>query len=381
MNLKISLSIIFLYSITLKAAEVWVDPSDGEVNHLYVGAPGMLCSAAQFAKLTPKFTAITGEVVKCDRGITVVPKTVIVPNLAEISLRRSTQDELASCIGKTAIAFPLSVIGALALKENSNHVLSSAILIGSMSYVFWRPINFLLSHRAHQKFGITFESSNSDISIRQHVIDPFKINIAQDDDVRIYSNVLADSLQREQQGKISKAILYGVSRGSATVFETFAQLDAQGKSDNIGAVVCEGIFDSVPNIIENAPFIQRTKLQALMALGITRFKKDGMSPLSMLEKIVDKDKPIALITSKIDEEVPYQNTLNVYTKLRERGHTNVHILVLEKSAHHEYSLGLEKEKYQAFMHAFYRKYNLPYIKRFADSGEEYVNLSQPSTDV
>ena len=97
----------------------------------------------------------------------------------------------------------------------------------------------------------------------------------------------------------------------------------------------------------------------------------------MLDKIVDKNKPIALITSKVDEEVPYQNTLNLYRNLRERGHNNTHLLVLEHSAHNQYPLGSEKEKYQAFMHAFYRKYDLPHISRFADEGEKYLNASQP----
>lgn len=373
---------VFLWSMgAFFAREIkgaWHDPSYGKFEYIYIGAPGIFSSEVQFAKLTPRFIASTGEIVRCENGIHVVPDTVIVQNLSEISKRHSIKSETLTYLLKTAPIIPL---GALLINRSTNDSLGTFCVVGLVAYagyVSWRPLNFLASAVSHKKFGFSFEGeTGSHESIRQHAIDPFKINVAQDDDVALYLNAIENRLTLEPHKK-KKAILYGVSRGSATVFHSFAKINLNKESDKIGAVICEGIFDSVPNIIHNAPLQQRIKVGTLMTFSnITRFKKDGMSPLSMLEHITDKDKPIALITSKIDTEVPYKNTLHLYEKLRKDGHTNVHLLVLENSHHNEYSVGSEKDKYQAFIHAFYRKYDLPYIPQFADEGEQYLQTSQP----
>ncbi|HEY5235823.1 MAG TPA: hypothetical protein VIJ14_06570, partial [Rhabdochlamydiaceae bacterium] len=288
MNFKRIVLPLFLFTYLLQASEVWVDPSKGTINHLYVGAPGMVATAAQFTRLTPYLRAPTGEVIRCKRGITVVPPSIIVAHLAEISPRSSTRKEVRSCVRKAAICLPLCALG-LYLKQkyvsDNGAFLPSVGLLGCLGYIFWRPINFLCSDISHKGYGFTFDPHGGNASIRQYAIDPFKINIAQEDDVRIYSETLEANLKRQASDKKTKAVLYGISRGSATVLETFAKLDSEGKSEDIGAVICEGIFDSVPNIMNHAPFMQKVKVGALLALGFSRFKKKGMSPLSMLTRI------------------------------------------------------------------------------------------------
>jgi hypothetical protein len=346
-------------------AQQWTDPSRGTIDYVYVGAPGMFSSAVQFAKLTPSFTLPTGQIAKGSRGIITVPDTVTAVNFAEISPRGSVSQELFLCAGQAASLFSLTLCLQMAHHDFS---LSYPLAGDDLAYgltLAWRPFNFLVSHLANKKFGITVGASSHGESLEQHAVDIFKVNVAQDDDIALY----IDAVQKQLAvggGKPKKAIMYGISRGSATVFESFAQLDSENKAGDIAAVVCEGIFDSVPNIIKHAPFLQRTKLKLLMALPFSRFKKDGPSPLAWVDKIITKDKPIAIITSKADGEVPYKNTLNLYNKLIEKGHTNIHLLVLEHSSHTEYPVGAEKEKYQNFMHAFYRKYNLPHIQAYAD---------------
>jgi hypothetical protein len=170
----------------------------------------------------------------------------------------------------------------------------------------------------------------------------------------------------------TKIILYGASRGAATAFQAFADMDSQGTADDIAAVVCEGIFDSVPALMPNVSFINKAKIGLLMYAALTRFKKDGPSPIGAIEKIRSKNIPIAIITSRADQEVPYCNTKALYDALIANGHQHVHMLTLEKASHSRYALDDEKETYQAFVHAFYKRYELPYIQEFADQGENLL---------
>ena len=97
----------------------------------------------------------------------------------------------------------------------------------------------------------------------------------------------------------------------------------------------------------------------------------GIAPIKLVSEF-PKDTPVVFITSKIDEEVPYECTKNLAQALANAGHNEVYIIELEKSRHSWYAMdnAQDIELYLTAMHAIYKHYELPYI-------EEYASKAQP----
>ncbi len=330
MNYKL----IFIFSLFFNQlfSKDWINPSFEKCNYSYVYAPGLSSTETQLAKYCPKFIASTGELVTCTRGVETIQSNVSGCIFAEVNLR-----------------------------------------INKDTFSLWKQLNYALVGLKHKQFGINIQTKPDSInSLSGHYVNLFNLNVGQDNDINIYKAKVGEHLKKQKIDKDSKIILYGISRGSATVFNYFALHD----SDNVAAVVCEGIFDSLSNVAYHGNLLAKLKIKALNNIKITKFKSDGICPLTCANKI-NKNKPMALITSLADEVVPFKCTLNLYKKLRKSGHRKVHLLILKTSTHNVYGIGSEKEIYQNFMHAFYKNYGLPYIEEFANKGQKTFNKTQP----
>lgn len=363
--------LIFLYS-NLLLPKSWVNP-DINNNYSYVYAPGMNESETHLAKYCPKFTASTGEIVTCNNGIETIQDNVCACNFSEINLSSSEDNMLLlKRIGKATLALPVLMYLKNQTNNPYNTILNAVTLSALFGYVFYKQLNFKISYLRNKRFGINIKKglNTTQNSVSHHYSNIFEINVGQDKDINIYKTKVEEHSSKQPLN--NKLILYGVSRGSATVFNYYSLYD----SANVAAVICEGIFDSVPNICNHVNLISRLKINLLKNVKITKFKTIGICPLTSLDNIT-KDKPMAIITSLIDTTVPFQCTLNLYKKLIEKGFTKTHILILKSSFHSMYPIGKEKEQYQNFIHAFYKNYNLPYIEEYANKGIELFNQSQP----
>ena len=298
-------------------------------------APGIFCSEVHLAKYCLKAKASTGELISCTQGIETIGPNAVSCNFAEIKLK-STESVWTRMTTK-----PVRAITG------------------------W----------FNRYYGIQVGASGAEeagLSALNHSFDLFKVNIGQIQDLQIYREALQKYLAKQLDSTATKVILYGTSRGSATVFNYFAHYD----SPEVAAVVCEGVFDSVPNIVQQSSWFMRAKFALQKLISVTDFKVDGISPLASVD-LIKVDKPIALITSEADRVVPMACTKNLYKKLRAKGFAKVHLLCLKTSSHNVYPLGSEKEQYRAFIHAFYQKYNLPHIPEYAAQGQELLKQSQP----
>lgn len=370
------LFIIFLFNFTF--ANVWVDPTNGESNFSYVYAPGMSSSETQLAKYCPKFIASTGETVTCDRGIETIQDTVCAATFAEVNLK-SDQEHLILLkkLAQLALISPICYLVNKYAKDSYKSIFNNITIPVFLSYAFWNQLNFAVFYLANKRLGIDVKRNNSNqasYSVLCHYINLFKINVGQEDDINILKQKVEENLKK-QKAVNNKIILYGVSRGSATTFSYFALHDFE----NIAAVICEGIFDSLNNIIKYGDLFSKFKIGILKNSKITKFDSNGLCPMKTVNQI-NKDKPMAIITSIKDEVVPCQCTLNLYKQLLEHGCDKVHILILKKSKHNLYPIDTEKESYQNFIHAFYKNYNLPYIEEYANKGQELFKQSQPTID-
>ncbi len=57
-----------------------------------------------------------------------------------------------------------------------------------------------------------------------------------------------------------------------------------------------------------------------------------------------KEIPIAFVTSRRDTGVPMEGTIRLVDRLRERGHKNVHLLVLDDAHHNNYLTASDRDR-------------------------------------
>jgi len=115
--------------------------------------------------------------------------------------------------------------------------------------------------------------------------------------------------------------------------------------------------------------------QSLVESIFRRYKRDGISPIAILSQIPDI--PILIICSKEDKTVPFLSSVEIYKNLRALGHQHTHILIMDRGKHARMLHNVDGHIYQSVVHAFYKKYNLPYDPAIAMAGEEFFACCQP----
>jgi hypothetical protein len=115
--------------------------------------------------------------------------------------------------------------------------------------------------------------------------------------------------------------------------------------------------------------------QTLYRMGskFTNHDPTGVAPIDLVHRF-PKETPIAFITSKTDTLVPAACTKTLAYLLANVGHSHVYLLELEHSSHPRYMMDNEEDrnKYQWFAHALYKKYGLPHIEKYALAGESLL---------
>lgn len=339
-------------------AERWVDPvSDSLTSYIY--APGTLGSEILMGLYCPKFIASTGEMITCSKGVEVIRVPARSCNFTEISLK------------KTKKAIKKARRTERAKKREPKKILIDLLM--TPFRVMW----YTASYISNIVFGLKIEKSKdkSGESLSRYWANPTKVSLAQEKDLAILKQTYNEFLAflHKQDSRKKSVVLYGTSRGSAVIFNYTALEHPQ----EVKAVVCEGLFDSIEHV-NTATRSSLVRWLTSMLPTVSQFNHQGIVPIKLIGQI-PKDMPILLITSRNDMTVPCECTINIYNQLRDTGHDHVHILILQK-AYHRFYAGCkeERELYKETVHAFYKRYGLPYIAEYADKGEEYfMAMTQP----
>jgi hypothetical protein len=188
----------------------------------------------------------------------------------------------------------------------------------------------------------------------------------------------------KEKDKTDGLILYGVSRGTAATFCAFAK----EKYSEVRLVVLEGAIDSVENVITTrfkrcANFIS-SGLAFFKRWNFSQYDKDGISPLKSVEDFPEGI-PVVFITSKVDKIVTCGNTENIANTLAKKGKNDVYLLKLERSSHPNYMFddAEDRNTYEVFIHAIYKKYGLRHDPELAQKGDHLIDsctLSEPKRD-
>ena len=189
------------------------------------------------------------------------------------------------------------------------------------------------------------------------------MHMAQKEDIETL-NALVD-LSLSQPDHDTKLILYGCSRGSATIINYMAQYN----NPNIAALVLDGSPACMHEVL--APILIKRRINPVHALSIfhwlfPNYTKQPIIPFTSIKKITNKDLPILLIHSQEDVIVPYSHTLLLYQEFKNQGFTNIHLIPIIKGRHAGLLLDDDvKNTYLQAVHSFYKQYHLPYNPDFA----------------
>lgn len=199
--------------------------------------------------------------------------------------------------------------------------------------------------------------------------------IGQKDDV--------ERLERVVQAQTKRVVLFGESRGAATILNYLGNPFCP--VDTIKAVVLDSPFDTLPNVIQHRlrgwyldRIIAPSTAESLLS-HCTNYKSDGLQPLNAVSKIALKDRhiPILFIASKEDKFVPPASSLRLYAGLREQGHDEAHVLLLDHGTHGWIIEGADAHKYRNAVHAFYRTKGILHTAEYSQAGYETFKICQP----
>jgi hypothetical protein len=236
------------------------------------------------------------------------------------------------------------------------------------------PVTWLatgLSAGANWYYGVQVVRPENDAAAKEDSVKYYapvisEISISQETDMESHYEKYKLWKQTAKPG--DKLILFGVSRGAGTTFNAFAEY----KYPEVSLVILEGCFSSVEDVLER----RYGKLSGYVSSGISMFskyRKDGPSPLKYVDQFPE-GVPIVFITSKADKEVPSVSTKILANALAAKNKNEVFLLELETSPHPNYMFdnAHDRNNYETFIHAIYKKYNCPYRAELAEKGEHLL---------
>lgn len=199
-----------------------------------------------------------------------------------------------------------------------------------------------------------------------------KVNFGQEADIAALKKVVDDVLEKSPKEEL---VLVGFSRGASTVIN-YASIYPH----NIKALILEAPFDDVLNTCLITPFNLRwipgfKKIVGFFAsLDFPEYKKNGITPIKSIKNL-KKDLPVLFVHSKADQIIPDSCSKNLFKELKNLGHSNVYYLGLD-GGRHDACLFAEDDpvKFEAGVHAFYKKYGINHDEQLAKSGEKLIEL-------
>lgn len=328
-------STIIIMGFVIIAGTIYMSFLNKKTSYIY--SPGLFGSPALVGRYCPYSVAYTGEVIFGTKGGSVMGSgnRITATRYAEIDTKKS-DGWLRSNVGQAFFEKVLCGLG-----------------------IFVR------------------ESGSGKETVFNYIIDVEKMNIGQKADIELLRHTYESHCVRYSG---SQVVLYGDSRGAATIFNFIAEYHPR-----IACAIMEGVFDSMPHVIKHHSCAECNNtliswgLEGLLKLCARNYSHEGLFP----DHYVDRfpfDTPVLLVTSEKDETVGHQCTMRLYRLLIERGHTNVRLLILPTATHKTYMVGNDKEMYESCVHAFYQECGVEYDAEKADRGRPILATTRPTIE-
>lgn len=319
-------------------------PGQRQASYLY--APGLMATEMAMGRYCPQFTAITGEQFTFKKGGHVIgqPHTAVI--FPEIDLRKPGY-------------FTLNPITAYINSIRQD-------LFPLISRLFQQSYDFDV-----------IENPDSTLSVMNYSINFGQANAAQTKDIKAIHKTYHEHCATYPDTDV---VLFGDSRGATALFNFLAEY----RHLRIKAAILESAYDSMDHYIKHLICLDKEqcaadRIHSLFGLLAGSYKKNGPTARKYAEIITD-EVPLLLVASLKDSLVNPHCVFYLYNRLRERGFTNVHVLVLKYSSHPCYMLDNadDKQLYENVVHAFYKQYDLPHNAAKARAGKAAFAATQPT---
>jgi dipeptidyl aminopeptidase/acylaminoacyl peptidase len=178
-------------------------------------------------------------------------------------------------------------------------------------------------------------------------------NVGGKEDVEQNIRAIEECIEANPNKKI---VLFGCSRGAATMVVTLANLKDE-LLQHIKLVIVEAPFDSVENVVNSSSYFPKLIMNYLETC--TKYDRMQQSPLEAVNSdSFPLEIPIAFITTKVDDRVPVENTMRLIYALKKKGHSDLHHLMLDNSHHALMHSHNEEDvkKYVDFVNDLYERY-------------------------
>ena len=212
-------------------------------------------------------------------------------------------------------------------------------------------------------------------TLAAHSINWSIVSLGQHSDV-VEHRKRVESFCQEPSRLTDDQIWMGPSRGAAVTFLAAALAHKENTRllDKVKLIILEGCYGSVDNTLHTL-YKSQLYIKAIETLftTFTAYKKDGINPFDVA-KDFPKHIPVAFITSKIDKQVPEMETEKLVHELMKEEHENVYLQILEHSNHGSYISDNKEDAqhYEDFIHALYKKFDLPHVPQYADAGNNLI---------
>lgn len=202
---------------------------------------------------------------------------------------------------------------------------------------------------------------------------PEHTSLGQDNEIQALKKAYEQTSQASK-----KVILMGLSRGASTAIN----LLGTEKNEHIVAGIFESPFDSIVKMLKRRVshhklwWIPQFVMHKVPELIFKKYKSDKQSPIDCISRI-SPSLPLLFICSLEDTLIDAEGTCDLYVTLKKAGYEHVYLLLLNKGAHAQLLWHNNRDWYVHVVHAFYKKYNLPHEKEFAEKGRDLLAQCQP----
>lgn len=316
-------------------------------NHmpLYFYAPGIVACESQAANYCPGMKASTDETIINNNNYQLFP-----------------QDHVRACNFIDAVPKGYDSI------NNEARGLIRRFFFG-MAGLAHKTINVFSPYFINQYYirrGLSIINKNIfSCTVNPFRIKPFFLSFGQKKDIETFTAFYEQQTKQEPDRSI---VLYGPSRGAATIFNFIATQYPSQDIKNVKAIILESCFDSMTHCVPSL-------FSKFLSKILPYYTHRGLEPIraDILQSFINTCNtysiPVLFITSTIDNRVPVSSVYNLLINLLLNNLNSCYLTTLSHSRHSQYMRDNEEDTALLLqsVHTFYKRMNLPYIEQFANA--------------
>lgn len=216
-----------------------------------------------------------------------------------------------------------------------------------------------------------------------------KIDFGQENCVKLLDHAITQS--HEYPG--TKAILYGVSQGTATITKMLSKMSHREQDAKFAGIILQSILGSPESAImhsaelEFAPvaYLPFARLWLPFMVRNTMFRAYNPKQPNTIENIkkISPNLPVLMMHNDKDMQLPIYSARSAYKSLVESGHKNAYFIEVSGKAPYHFDIldpacDPEHKEHISAIQAIYKKHDLPHDQQLLP--EAAVDLSKYQID-